>query len=153
MTTEGFPLGSGMSDSLVKIPREREVSPCPCTREKSYDTCCMPFHYGRARPETAEQLMRSRYTAYFFRLVDYLVATTHPDKREKNLARELDKTIWHPSWRKLKILSQSKGGKDDKTGKVEFVASYSLDGENLELHEKSRFRRYKGKWMYLDGKG
>ena len=142
-----------MADDKIKIPRQREVSPCPCTKEKSYDQCCMPFHYGRAMPETAEQLMRSRYTAFFFRLVDYLVATTHPDKREKDLARELDKTIWNPAWRKLEIVSQSKGGKDDKTGKVEFIATYSLNGEKCELHEKSRFRRFKGKWMYVDGKG
>lgn len=142
-----------MAFDKVKIPREREASPCPCNREKSYDTCCMLFHYGRAKPETAEQLMRSRYTAYFFRLIDYLVETTHPDKREKGLAQELDKTSWDPKWRKLQIISTSKGGKEDKTGKVEFIASYSLHGEKGELHEKSRFRRFKGKWMYLDGKG
>ncbi|MDQ8191708.1 YchJ family protein [Roseibacillus persicicus] len=142
-----------MAENLEKIPREREVSPCPCTREKSYAECCMPFHYGRAKPETAEQLMRSRYTAYFFRLVDYLVATKHPDKRMKNLAHELEKTIWNPSWRKLTIVGSSKGGKEDKTGKVEFIAKYSLDGQDYELHEKSRFRRYKGKWMYYDEKG
>lgn len=142
-----------MTDEFVKIPREREVSLCPCTREKSYAECCMPFHYGRSRPKTAEALMRSRYTAFFFRLVDYLVATTHPDKREKNLARELDKTIWDPSWRKLEILNKSKGTQEDKTGKVEFQATYSLNNETHLLHEKSRFRKFKGKWMYLDGKG
>jgi SEC-C motif-containing protein len=142
-----------MNNEKVKIPREREVSPCPCNREKSYAECCMLFHYGRSRPETAEELMRSRYTAFFFRLVDYLVSTTHPDKREKNLARELDKTIWEPSWRQLKIVTKSKGSKEDKTGKVEFIATYSLNKETHQLHEKSRFRRYKGKWMYLDGKG
>lgn len=113
----------------------------------------MLFHYGRAKPETAEQLMRSRYTAFFFRLVDYLVATTHPDKREKKLAHNLDQTIWDPRWRKLEIVQKSKGGKDDKTGKVEFIATFSLDGETHQLHEKSRFRRFKGKWMYVDGKG
>jgi len=142
-----------MVDENEKIPREREVSPCPCSREKSYAECCMLFHYGRAKPETAEQLMRSRYTAFFFRHVDYLVATTHPDKREKNLARELEQNIWDTMWRKLEVVNKSKGGKDDKTGKVEFIATYSLEGETHQLHEKSRFRRFKGKWMYVDSKG
>ena len=142
-----------MVDQETKIPREREISPCPCNREKSYADCCMRYHYGRAHPETAEQLMRSRYTAFFFRLLDYLVATTHPDKREKDLARQLDKTIWDPNWRKLEIVSHSKGAKEDKTGKVEFIATFSLNGKKQELHEKSRFRRFKGKWMYLDNKG
>ncbi|MBK1833017.1 YchJ family protein [Roseibacillus ishigakijimensis] len=134
-------------------PRPRDLEPCPCNRERSYLECCRPFHKNRKTPATAEELMRSRYSAYFFRLVDYLVATTHPDKREKNLARELARTIDQPRWQGLTILGGSKGGPADKTGKVEFVASYRIDGEEGELHEHSRFRRYKGKWMYLDGKG
>jgi uncharacterized protein YchJ len=31
---------------------------------------------GKGKPKTAEQLMRSRYSAYFFRLVDDLVVTS-----------------------------------------------------------------------------
>ena len=58
-----------------RIPREREESLCPCKSRLSYALCCLPFHQGKAKPETAEQLMRSRYSAYFFRLVDYLVVS------------------------------------------------------------------------------
>ncbi len=113
----------------------------------------MPFHYGTAKPETAEQLMRSRYSAYFFRLADYLVSTTHPDTREQNLKQLLEDSIHQPNWRFLTILGTSKGGKNDKVGKVEFVAEYFIDQEKHELHERSRFKRYKGDWKYLDGKG
>ncbi len=28
-----------------------------------YHDCCRPFHIGKANPETAEKLMRSRYSA------------------------------------------------------------------------------------------
>ena len=48
---------------------------------------------------------------------------------------------------------ESKGGKKDKTGKVEFVAEYYINGEPFELHEKSRFKRHKGLWKYLDDRG
>ena len=113
----------------------------------------MPYHYGRAKPETAEQLMRSRYSAYFFRLTDYLVATTHPDKREPDLKAKLEETVHEMNWQFLTILSSSKGTKDDKVGKVEFVADYFVGNEPQKLHERSRFRRYKGVWKYLDGKG
>lgn len=112
----------------------------------------MPFHYGRAKPETAEQLMRSRYSAYFFRLVDYLVETTHPDTRTKTLKNELERTIHRVNWSNLTILHTAKGGKEDKVGKVEFVAEYYFEEEPCELHELSRFRKYKGAWKYLDGK-
>lgn len=113
----------------------------------------MPFHYGRAKPETAEQLMRSRYSAYFFRLTDYLVSTTHPDTREPDLKATLEKTIHEINWRFLTIVSSSKGGKGDKVGKVEFVADYFWENEPHSLRERSRFKRFKGVWKYLDGKG
>ena len=135
-----------------RIPREREESLCPCKSRLSYAQCCLPFHQGKAKPETAEQLMRSRYSAYFFRLVDYLVETTHPDTREPGLKRSLEKIIYQANWRYLNILGVAQGGKDDKRGKVEFVAEYFVDGEPYELHEMSRFKRYKGAWKYLDGK-
>lgn len=134
------------------VPKDREVSNCPCKSWLPYGQCCMPYHHGKKKPETAEQLMRSRYSAYFFRLVDYLVETTHPDTRTPTLTRELDDTINDVNWSKLTILNTSKGGKDDKVGKVEFAAEYYLENEPHELHELSRFRRYKGAWKYLDGK-
>lgn len=135
------------------IPREREQSPCPCKSRLSYALCCLPFHQGKAKPETAEQLMRSRYSAYFFRLIDYLVETTHPETREPGLRQELGKVIHQANWSHLTILGAVRGGKEDKRGKVEFVARYYVDGEPYELHEVSRFKRFKGAWKYLDGKG
>ena len=113
----------------------------------------MPFHYGKSKPESAEQLMRSRYSAFFFRLVDYLVSSTHPDTREPGLKAELEATIFESSWRFLTILKTSKGGKDDKVGKVEFIAEYFHDEQAQKLQECSRFKRFKGAWKYLDAKG
>jgi SEC-C motif domain protein len=141
-----------MSGRIRQKSTEREESPCPCKSEKAYGDCCMPFHHRKANPQTAEQLMRSRYSAYFFRRVDYLVDTTHPDTKEPGLKEELEKTIHQASWANLEILQTSGGGKEDKSGKVEFVATYFLNGERYELHERSRFRRFKGLWKYLDGK-
>ncbi|MDA0767695.1 MAG: YchJ family metal-binding protein [Verrucomicrobia bacterium] len=136
-----------------KIPREREAGPCPCGSGVAYDSCCMPFHYGHAKPKTAGQLMRSRYSAYFFRLTDYLVDSTHPDTKTPKLKAEYEANIHQLNWRYLKILNTSKGGPDDKVGKVEFTAGYSDGTKPQELHERSRFKRFKGAWKYLDAKG
>ncbi|MEM1083612.1 MAG: YchJ family metal-binding protein [Verrucomicrobiota bacterium] len=132
--------------------KRRDESPCPCKSGRDYASCCMPFHHGKAKPATAEQLMRSRYSAYFFRRVDYLIDTTHPDTRQPGLRKELVKMVPQVNWANLKVVATAKGGKDDKVGKVEFIASYFVNGEPQELHEVSRFRRYKGEWKYLDGK-
>jgi len=142
-----------MNEPTERPAGPRELSLCPCKSRETYAACCQPFHLGRAKPATAEQLMRSRYSAYFFRLVDYLVSTTHPDTREPDLKRKLEETIHDSNWSFLTILRSSKGSPDDKTGKVEFTAEYFEDGERHELHERSRFKRYKGVWKYLDARG
>lgn len=99
--------------------------------------------------------MRSRYTAYFRGLVDYLVETAHPDTRSPRLKSELEKTIHLVQWIGLEILKSSQGGPSDKIGKVHFVATYlePRDPVPHRLEEHSRFRRFQGNWKYLDGKG
>ena len=136
-----------------KIPRVRDQSLCPCKSRLTYGECCGPFHLGKAVPETAEQLMRSRYSAYFFRLIDYLVDTTHPDKKTPNMRQEIQATAEQANWKFLTILGTSKGQADDKTGKVEFVAEFYHNDTKHEHYERSRFRRYKGVWKYVDDKG
>ena len=116
-----------------------------------YETCCMPLHHSKRKAATAEQLMRSRYSAYYMRLPGYLVETTHPDTREPGLRKELEKMVRQVNWTGLEVIASAKGGKEDKTGKVEFIACYVVQGEPYELHEVSRFRRYRGEWKYLDG--
>jgi len=113
----------------------------------------MPYHYGRSNAPTAEKLMRSRYSAYFFRLIDYLVDTHHPNTRDTTLKQQLDANIYDTNWSFLTIVSASKGGQRDKTGKVAFIAEYFIGPDRHEMHEHSRFRKYKGKWKYLDDKG
>ena len=136
-----------------KIPRVRDESLCPCKSRMLYGDCCRPFHMGTAVPETAVQLMRSRYSAYFFRLTDYLVDTTHPDAKTPDLREGIRETLNHALWKFLNILGSSKGQVGDKTGKVEFIAEYYHNDVLHEHHEISRFRRHKGVWKYLDDKG
>ena len=142
-----------MPEPMERQTGIRELSLCPCKSRETYATCCQPFHLGRAKPDTAVQLMRSRYSAYFFRLVDYLVSTTHPDTRDKDLRARLEESIHEVNWRFLTIVRSSKGGPDDKVGKVEFIAEYFEGEQSLKMQEHSRFKRYKGAWKYLDGKG
>ena len=55
-------------------------------------------------------------------------------------------------WIGLELKAASQGGPNDKTGKVEFQASYIQEGERAIHHELSRFRRSGGKWYYVDGR-
>ncbi len=87
--------------------------------------------------------MRSRYCAYVLKRSDYLAATWHPSTRPASLDVSSDDT----AWQRLVIVDTEKGGIDDREGEVEFAA-YFLGGE---LHERSRFLKEAGQWLYVDG--
>lgn len=40
---------------------------------------------------------------------------------------------------------------DEEEGVVEFVARYKIAGKMHRPRETSRFVRYEGRWVYLDG--
>jgi SEC-C motif-containing protein len=125
--------------------------PCPCTSKKPYDRCCGPFHAGTALPETAEQLMRSRFSAYALGKVDYLIFTRVDAKRADEDPEELAQYCKSVSCVGLKILSKEKGGKADDTGIVTFHASLQANGRRSLHIETSSFAREQGKWVYVDG--
>jgi SEC-C motif-containing protein len=123
-----------------------EANPCPCGSGRAYGDCCGPFLAGTAVPETAEQLMRSRYSAYVQGDADWLRATWHPATRRSRI--DLDAQV---RWIGLQILATRDGGRDDTKGTVEFVARYKSGGRAHRLHERSRFQRRNGVWFYVDG--
>jgi SEC-C motif-containing protein len=125
--------------------------PCPCTSKKPYDRCCGPFHAGTAAAETAEQLMRSRFSAYALGKVDYLIGTRPAAKRAEESREELATYCKAVSCVGLKIIAKEKGGKDDETGVVTFHASLQTNGRRSLHIETSTFARENGRWVYVDG--
>lgn len=123
---------------------------CPCGTGKTYEICCEPYHTNFQAP-TAEALMRSRYCAFVFGLVDYLYETTHPSHRSKTLKEEIAFTCKALAWTNLEVLSMWQGGLSDKVGKVSFRASYVQEGKEGVHTEHSRFKRFGKAWMYVDG--
>lgn len=95
--------------------------------------------------------MRSRYTAYVMGELDYLYDTTHPSTRYQSLKEAYQSTFDSIQWIGLEVLGSSQGGESDKTGKVEFKATYLQAVQKSIHHEKSRFKRHSGNWYYLDG--
>ncbi|SHJ51969.1 SEC-C motif-containing protein [Malonomonas rubra DSM 5091] len=124
---------------------------CPCCSGKQYAECCGPFHRGEAVAKTAEQLMRSRFSAYAKKDIDYLYQTTHPNKRDENFRTEMEAWANRAEFTDLEILGKKQGGALDKEGKVEFIAYYRQFGEEKQMHELSRFKRYQKRWVYVDG--
>ena len=129
------------------------AEPCPCGGE-CYATCCEPFHLGTARPETAEQLMRSRYSAFALKQVDYLIAT-HPEPGTPVVQRrrELRASCAQTRWLGLRITAVEAGTEGDLQGRVSFEASFAAAGQRQCLKETSLFQRRgeqaDGDWLYI----
>jgi SEC-C motif-containing protein len=122
------------------------VSDCPCGSASPYADCCEPLHDGRARAETAERLMRSRYSAYAKGRTDHVFRTWHPRTRPAEV-----EPVPGLVWTGLRVLATGAGGADDDEGTVEFEATHDGPGGPGVLHERSRFVRRAGRWVYLDG--
>lgn len=94
--------------------------------------------------------MRSRYTAFCKRHVDYLIATLHPSRRQADDRAALAATIDRHQWLGLRVLDVQQGRRADDAGYVEFVAYF--EGSPIgQLHERSRFVKEDGRWFYVDG--
>jgi SEC-C motif domain protein len=118
---------------------------CPCGSGESYGGCCGPLHQGEVHAQTAEQLMRSRYSAFAVGDADYLFRTWHPRTRPTQVRVDP-----HITWTALDVLDAVAGGPDDERGEVEFKALFESGGRAHALHERSRFERRAGRWLYVD---
>ncbi len=117
---------------------------CPCLSGLTYAECCEPLHRGVSVAPTAEQLMRSRYSAFAVGDADYLLATWHPSTRPATLTLEPELR-----WYRLDILDRSAGGPLDAHGEVEFEAFWRSPDSRGSQRERSRFVRESGRWLYV----
>ncbi|WP_026129315.1 YchJ family protein [Nocardiopsis prasina] len=126
-------------------PPQSADQPCPCGRTRAYGQCCGRLHDGSAKAATAEDLMRSRYSAFAVGDEAYLLRSWHPDTRPAGV--ELDPAT---EWVELEILGTGQGTPFHNEGTVEFRAHYREGGQAGRVHEHSRFLRHDGAWVYLD---
>ena len=125
---------------------------CACGSKIAFENCCQPFLTSESLPETAEKLMRSRYTAFTRADVEYIKKTLAPESRGDFDANSTREWAEQSEWKGLKILSVEKGQASDKKGTVEFIATYTKDGETTDHHEVSQFRKNeRGQWLFVDG--
>lgn len=122
---------------------------CLCGTDVDYSACCGSFHLGKQIPQTPEELMRSRYSAYVLANIAYIKKTM----RGKPLIgfNELEVKSWSKSvkWLGLKIITIRNESPD--CGFVEFIARFIQDSKQQSIHEISEFHRIDEQWYYVDG--
>jgi len=147
------------------MKRLEPAQPCPCgglsaiaatpgrkpttQAALTYGHCCGRWldadaTHGPFAPN-AQQLMRSRYSAFVLEREAYLRSTWHASHRPSDI--EFDPRV---KWLGLEVRDYRLTGAD--TAEVEFVARQKpASGPATRLHERSRFVREGGRWLYLDG--
>ncbi len=101
---------------------------CPCKSGTSFLQCCSPYLQNEKLPSNPLTLMRSRYSAYVLKKIDYLVNT----QCNSSDPHEIEAFAKAAYFQNLEIIEY---GEDF----VEFKAYYILDHHQELLHEKSFF--------------
>ncbi|MBI5272406.1 MAG: peptide deformylase [Chlamydiia bacterium] len=127
-------------------------TPCPCKSGNAYADCCQPFHKGK-RPDTALQLMRSRYSAYALCLPAYIIHTTHPGSPQfchdtAEWSKKISEFCTNTKFKNLEILYFQETA---SFATVTFTAHLAQDKKDTSFTEKSYFEKIKGKWLYRSG--
>jgi SEC-C motif-containing protein len=119
-------------------------APCPCGSGRSFGLCCEPILKQERAPATAEELMRSRYTAHVIgdnrHLHRTFLGTMRKPYVEEPDTMKLD-------WTRL-VVHAHEVGPGPAQATVDFSAYYR-DGEaERAIHEKSEFKQIDGGWIY-----
>ncbi len=126
------------------MTRSIDAGKCPCGGS-DYAACCGRFIDRQQQAQSAEELMRSRYTAYTLGDEAYVRASWYPRTLPPGpLVSQEPGT----KWLGLEVRRHAESGNE---ATVEFVARYKLGGRAHRMHEVSRFVREEGRWYYLDG--
>lgn len=133
------------------------MSTCPCRIKESnqitYKDCCEPIILGKSKAKTAESLMRSRYTAYTLKNIDYIDKTQTYGPDEKFDKEEALSWAQDSDWEGLTIHNVTKGLETDTNGVVEFSCFFKHNKTAKDHVHKERavFTKKDGVWFFDRG--
>ncbi len=122
---------------------------CYCQTPKPFRQCCEPLLLGLMKATTPEQLMRSRYSAFCLKDMDYILQTMDPSTRSSFDLENNKEWANSVTFTDLEVL-QTPAPLGNK-GFVEFKATYTMEDETFTHHERSTFRKVNGEWYFSEG--
>jgi SEC-C motif domain protein len=125
------------------------IQNCPCGSGLPFDACCEPIINGTRQPETAEQLMRARYSAFVTGAIDFIVSSTHSRSRNEVDISFISDWSKNSTWQGLEIL-EAKDVNENKAF-VSFEARFTQNEQEQRHREKSLFEREDGDWRFVTG--
>lgn len=145
------------------------IQPCFCGSNSDFSSCCQPYINKKLPVQTAEQLMRSRFSAYASGNAQYIYDTYAKPSQQKQSVNDINEWSKACSWIALVIHPLTHNVEKITEQYVEFSAFYIVNSILCELREKSRFILEEGtennfeinkpisintqlkQWRYIDG--
>ena len=125
---------------------------CPCGSQKKYKHCCRVFHYGE-KPNSALELMKSRYSAFASNDSKYIIDTTHRENPDfthdiEEWKNNIHEFVDHSDFKKLEIIDSTQ---NENEAYVTFKATIFQGAIDVSFIEKSKFLRVNNQWLYHSG--
>lgn len=122
---------------------------CPCDPQSSFEQCCGPFITDGLSAPTPEALVRSRYSAFAMRTLDYIERTHAPEVRDDFNRAEAERIAKDLDWQGLDIVSTTSqvDGVD-----VEYVIRIRQSNRIVSKSSISRFRQEDGEWLLVSSR-
>lgn len=166
-----------VSKYRTRIPSDPDNQPCPCggrsATEKLYGQCCGQLHRGERLALTTTDVLRSRYSAFSWRLIKYVIESTHESSRDYlenkvDWAKSLHQYGMFDSFDfvRLEPGPEEKSDVDENEGFIKFNVVLRanddsalegegtvLTGKETKITERSKFIRdpNTGVWSYASG--
>ena len=174
-TTKGFgapppKLEDVLAKMKTRTPDNANEVDCPCGSGKPHGECCGPFLSGEKKCLTPSDVLRTRYTAFTWRNIKYIMDTTHEtcrDYREDRVAwaKDLNKGGMFDSFSFVKLdAGEEEDGENENESYIEFkvtlrandnpsAGSVAVAGQETVISERSRFLRAGDgePWTYASG--
>lgn len=128
------------------------MSKCHCGSKLKFSDCCEPIINFQCKANTAEKLMRARYSAYAVGAIDFIEKSIHPKFRKDFDKKSSAQWSQLAKWKSLEVVSTEQGLEKDQKGLVEFKALYSMDDQDIIHHELAEFKKVEDQWFFVDGK-
>lgn len=135
---------------------------CYCGSNKDFSDCCQQYLVNKTKPKCAEQLMRSRFSAYATNNAQYIYDTYANNSKASQSVDDIKEWSKACVWLALQVHSFEENSLNNEANIeqfVEFSAFYVNENKLCVLREKSRFiqevqcndNKDTLHWRYIDG--
>ena len=159
------PLAEVVASFATRLPSDPAATPCACGLGSSYAECCQPYHAEGRTVESPERCLRSRFSAFAYRLPLHIITTTSRENRDYRSdkvawARTLDREGMFDSFDFVRLaVGEAEAGASEGESYLSFTATLrpreaaaGEAAEEMSFSERSRFVRSKGGgWLYASG--